>query len=224
MLMNKTLPMCGLLLLLLCQFSSQIFAQILEISEQEFNKVKDSAYQKTSQENHRKILKSEHFHHISDKEPYFQRSVTTETTANGYYEILEDKRGEEIKRTETIEINNRKYLRENSGKWKDITEPKTGSFGVRTAKATKHEETAEFKYLGKQTVNGQIVDVYEQKITRKYEDIPGLSVNEEKIWIDQKRRYLKTETKSRIGDEHIFQMTVEYEYDPSIKITAPRTK
>jgi hypothetical protein len=221
--MNKVLTICGLLFFLLCQFSSQIPAQTREISEQEFNKVKDSAYQKTSQTSHRTILKSHHFHHISDKEPYFQRSVTTEHTANGYYKILEDKRGKEVERTETIEINNRKYLRANNGKWEDVTESKTSRFGG-TGIEIKHEETAERRYLGKQLVNGQTVDVYEQKITRKYEDRDDLSVNEEKIWLDQKGRYLKTETKSRIGDKHIFQMTVEYEYDPSIKITAPKIK
>lgn len=73
-------------------------------------------------------------------------------------------------------------------------------------------------------INGQTVDVYEQKITRKYENIKGLSVNEEKIWIDQRGRYLKTETKSRIGDEHIFQMIVEYEFDPKINVSAPKIK
>jgi hypothetical protein len=222
--MNKILRMCGLVFFLLCQFSSQILAQTREINEQEFNKVKDSAYQKTSAENYRKKLKSQHFHHISDKQPYFQRNVTTERAAKGYYEILEDIRGEEVKRTEMIEINNRKYLRENNGKWKDITKPEAGGFGGGFASAgeIKNEKTPEHRYLGKQTVNGQTVDAYEQKITRKYENIEGLSVNEEKIWIDQKGRYLKTETKTRIGDRNIFQMTVEY--DPSIKITAPKIK
>jgi hypothetical protein len=225
--MNKVLALCFLLFLLLCQFSSQILAQTRGINEQEFNKVKDSAYQKTSAENYRKKLKSQHYHHISDKEPYFQRNVTTELAAKDYHEILEDVRVDEVKRSETIEINNRKYLRENNGKWKDITKPEAGGLGgvfTVTGEVVKNEETAEHRYLGKQMVNGQRVDVYEQKITRKYENIAGLSVNEEKIWIDQKGRYLKTETKTRIGDKHIFQMIVEYEYDPSIRITAPKIK
>lgn len=222
--MNKVLTICGLLFLLLYQFSSQILAQTREISEQDFKKVEDLAYQKTSAENYRKKLKSQHFHHISDKESYFQRNVTTEHAANGYYEILEDKRGEEVKRTETIEINNRKYLRENNGKWKDITKSEAGGFGGGSGSEIKNEKTAEHRYLGKQMVNGQTVDVYEQKITRKYENIEGLSVNEKKIWIDQKGRYLKTETKTRIGDRNIFQMTVEYEYDPGIKISVPKIK
>ena len=214
--------MCGLLFLLLCQFS-QVFAQTREISEQEFKKVEDSAYQKSSAENRRSILNSKHFHHINDKEPYFQRNVTTERTANGYYEVLEDTKGKEIERTETIEINKRKYLKKNNGNWEDITESKTGRFGVLTGEI-KNEKTVEGRYLGKQTLNGQTVDVYEQKTTRKYEDRDDLSVYEEKIWIDQKGRCLKTETKSRIGDKHIFQMTVEYEYDPNIKIIAPKIK
>ena len=222
--MNKVLTICGLLFLLLGQFS-QGLAQTREISEQEFKKVQDSAYQKTSAESYRTKLESQHFYHISDKEPYFQRSVTTERPANGYYEILEDKRGKEVERTETIKINNRKFLRKNNGKWEDITKPKAGGFGgFMTGEVIKNKETIERRYLGKETVNGQTVDVYEQKITRDYENIKGLSINEEKIWIDQKGRYLKTETKSRIGDKHIFQMTVEYEYDPKIKITAPKIK
>lgn len=221
--MNKVLTICGLLFLLLWQFSSQGFAQTREISEQEFKKVEDSAYQKTSAESYRKVLKSQHFHHISDKEPYFQRNVTTERTANGYYEILEDTKGKEIERTETIEINKRKYLKKNNGKWEDITD-KAGRFDSFIGGEIKNEKTVESKYLGKETLNGQTVDVYEQKTTRKYEDRDDLSVYEEKIRIDQKGRYLKTETKSRIGDKYIFQMTVEYEYDPGIKITAPKIK
>jgi ribosome-associated protein YbcJ (S4-like RNA binding protein) len=207
-------------------FSSQIPAQTREISEQEFKKVKDLAYQNTNAENYRKKLKSQHFHNISDQAPYFQRNVTTDHTTNGFYEILEDKRGDKIERTETIEINNRKYLRKNNGQWKDITDPKANEFrgGIITGEIVVNKENAERKYLGKQMLNGQTVDLYEQKITRKYEDMEGLSVNEEKIWIDQNGRYLKTETKSRIGDKHIFQMTVEYEYDASIRISAPKIK
>lgn len=224
--MNKILPICGLLFVLLCQFTLQISAQTREISIEEFGKVKDSAYRKTNAENYRKNLKSRHFHHITDKAPYFQRNVTTEHTANGYYEILEDIRGEEFERTETIEINNRKYSRKNAGDWKDITKPEAGGFGsgFSVGGEIKNEQTAERRYLGKETVNGQTVDVYEQKIKRKYENIEGLSVNEEKIWTDQKGRYLKTETKTRIDDRNIFQMTVEYKYIPGIKIIAPKTK
>jgi hypothetical protein len=217
--------MWSMFFLLLCLFSPQILAQTREINEQEYETVEDSAFQKTRAEKYRKKLKSQHFQNISDKEPYFQRTVTTESTPNGYYEILEDKRGAESERTETIEINNRKYLRKNNGKWNDITKPKAGnSGGFRLGEAIKHEKTAEYRYLGKQTVNGQTGDVYEQKITRKYENRIGLSINEEKIWIDSKGRYLKTETKSRVGDKHILQITIDYEYDPSIKIVAPKIK
>lgn len=143
--------MFGLSFLFFCCFSLQTLAQTREISEQEFRKVKDLTYQKTSEENHRKKLKSQHFHHISDKEPYFQRNVTTEHAANAFYEILEDKKGEKIERTETIEINNRKYLRKNIGGWKDVTEPREGGFsgGLITGEIIKNNENAEHRYLGK---------------------------------------------------------------------------
>lgn len=224
--MNKVSIMCCLFFLFLSFFSSQITAQTREISEQEFKKVGDLAYQKTNAENYRKKLKSQHFHNINDQVPYFQRNVTIERATNGFYEISEDKRGDKIERTETVEINNRKYLRKNNGQWKDITNPKANEFrgGFITGEVVKNKENAQRKYLGKQMLNGQTVDLYEQKITRNYENVEGLSVNEEKIWIDQNGRYLKTETKSRIGDKHIFLMTVEYEYDASIKISAPQIK
>ena len=214
--------MCGLFFFLLCHFSSNVLAQTREISDQEFKKAKDSAYQKTSAENYRTTLKSQHFYNISDKEPYFQRNVITEHTKNGYHEILEDIRGSKIERSETIEIKKRKYLKKSNGKWKDITDEVSG--GLFSATVIENKETTEQRYLGKQTIKGQAVDVYEQKITRKYEDSEGLSVNEEKIWIDQKGRFIMTETKSRIGDKNIFQMTVVYEYDPRIKIAAPKIK
>lgn len=194
------------------------------MSEQEFKKIQDSAYQKTNAESYRTILKSQHFKHITDKGPFFQRSVITERTTDGYYEILEDKRGEKIERTETIEINNRKYVKKNNGKWEDVTPPpQTESFGggFSTGGVIKNDKKTEQRYLGKTTVNSKTVDPYEQTITRQYENSPGLSIKEEKIWIDQKGRYLQTEIKSRMGDKNVFHMTVEYEYDPSIKITAP---
>ena len=223
--MNKISTICGLLFFLLCYFSVQTQAQTRKISEEQFNEIEKSAYQKTSAENYRKKLKSQHFHRITDKEPYFQRNVTTERAGTDFYEILEDTRGKEVKRTERIEINNRKYLKENNSAWKDVTAPENSGFGGGfIGKAIEEEKTSEQSYLGKQTINGQAVDVYEQKITRKYESNIGLSISEEKIWIDQKGRYIKTETKSRIGDEHIFQMTVEYEYAPNIRITAPKIK
>ena len=78
---------------------------------------------------------------------------------------------------------------------------------------------SDVRYVGEESVNGEASLVYEYK--NKGEGSRG--ENDSKIWIAKDDGLpLKIESRYKTGD--LKTMTIEYEYDPNIKIEIPATK
>jgi CRISPR/Cas system-associated protein endoribonuclease Cas2 len=127
---------------------------------------------------------------------------------------------------ETITIGDKFYVRVGDGKWRqgktaDATQLKDESAAI--------EEKSQYKYLGKDKLDGQDANVYEKTVERKTIAVSNrkkmLIKTTEKYWFGENGELLKVKSESK-GKSRSASFNAEfetiYEIDPNIKIEEPK--
>ncbi len=130
-----------------------------------------------------------------------------------------------ITKSETIYIENKKYVRKNDGEWKEeLIKPKVSTQSERKIEV----ESNEYKYLGQETINAQPTEIYVHVAKHKFKNEKtsrtSNSIYTTKYWLDKNGLLHKMESQAEISDgimNSSSKRTYFYEYDPTIKIEAP---
>ena len=202
---------------ILCVFTS-ISAQEKSVSEQQITAIKNSAAEKLSRSRFRVKMTSESYKNADDSAPFWFYSSTMEITPDGYHSVVETKSDARVNRTEIVKFGGRKFFRSNSGSWREVSstdeisgtggEPSVPLFPVKSV---------EYKYLGRDIINGQNVYTYEIKTFGS----DSVSFNTETMWVNKEGLYVKKKFETRQNKKVISTLVYDYEYDPNIKIEAP---
>ncbi len=229
--MKKSFNIVVLSILILCSFINT-FAQEKTVSEQDITNLKDTAYEKLKDKVYRVTMTSEGYMNAKDSSPnQFVKEITEYISPDRRHSIYERKTGETTFREETISIGQKKYVRRDNGNWKELSlignsaGNGTGSgSGFKTA-IIDNEKTVECKYKGKETIKNQKADLYVLTTTRRYNspNFKSTTVITEKFWLDKDGIFLKRESETKLDYKKVISHIVwEYQYDPNIKIEAPR--
>lgn len=109
--------------------------------------------------------------------------------------------------------------------WKQITPSPVsgiGGYGYGTGDGTSSEKptvTTEYKLTVDQFVNQQAADLYEVTVSHRYSFSSAPSVYSYKYWINKNGFFAKVQEVGVAGEK-----TVDYEYNPNIKIEDPLLK
>ena len=128
-------------------------------------------------------------------------------------------------RYEYIGIGNKTYSRKGNGLWKispPLLEPPDDFLEVKPFKGL--VLTNEYLYLGEQTLNGIVSDLYQvtAKLTNSLGRGDYFRQSVKKIWFDKKGRLLKKQVEATYTMFNTSEQAItEYEYDVPIKIEAP---
>lgn len=144
--------------------------------------------------------------------------------------VVEKKTAKGIEQTEYIDIGRDRFVKRNGGEW-EIFEPTgsgrgTGS-GTGSGEEPKIETTSKNVLKKGEKINNQTVDLYQVVTNRKYiyPTKTYTDVQTESFWFDRNGRFVKTVEEYHDGETgKVSRKTVEYEYDPKIKIEAPVLK
>ncbi|MBX7173844.1 MAG: hypothetical protein K1X72_22940 [Pyrinomonadaceae bacterium] len=210
--------------LVLCGFITT-FAQEKVIQKSEFDGIVKNVME---------IFKSRPFRitstseiHVNGKPQENRASKTViEVNKNNRRFVNERTSSEKTSKREYIQIGEKAYLREDSGEWKEtnIIDPnQTGSLKIVS-------EQIEYKLIGTEALNNQVVNVYlktsnSKKIDSANNDQEILSVESVKYWIDKDGSLLKRETnrENKVGALTIhFHAVSKFEYDQNIQISPPK--
>lgn len=122
--------------------------------------------------------------------------------------------------TEWIYIGDKIFLRQGAKeKWKIYVESEN-SYGAGVGNGTgssieKPEITVEYKLTTNQMLRNQQSDLYQKITTRKYKNSEPF-VHTESYWFDKEGFFISYKSENEYQRE-----TIDYEYDPKIKIEAP---
>ena len=217
------------LLILLLVFTAFVagFGQEKVISENEFTAVYDKW----------KLLSKEKSYRIKETFESYLNGNPSNHNEDSFSEYAppDKKRFVSILKTpmfttkiETIQIGEQKFTRKDEGEWKEVI---TKENAPPKRNRTISVENNSYKYLDRETINGQKTEVYEQvikhKITNEKTSVESNSTIKNKYWFDENGLLLKTTTVAEIisgGMTSLSKRAYVYEYDPNIKIEAPVLK
>ena len=212
-----------ILLLIFIGFIS-IFGQDKTISESEFRVVFDKWNQLSKQKTYRVkvIAESQLNGNVSN---FREESYNEFVPPDRRRYVSELKTPTLSNRVETIYIGEKKYTRKNLGEWKEV---KVEEKSQRKKDKIIIAEQIEYKYIGKESLEGQKANVYEQlvkhKITNEKQATESFSTIKMKYWFGESGLLLKMEMETEITSgimKSFSRRTWNYEYDPNIKIEAP---
>lgn len=203
-------------------------AQKRELSEQEFEKIKTDAEDRSYKSNRHIVMESRHFDKGSAARPTLEIGEVSEGTADGHWRSLRiEKNKDGTKENETIIIGKAEYVRSSGGSWALKVDEEGNRFTVsgKWGEANLKETDFKFAYLGKVEVDGQNCSLYESKQYRNYQLRPGRNLAYtiiERLWIGADGKFIKRQTQTVESDGHLSIDTVwTYEYPARLKIEAP---
>lgn len=129
-----------------------------------------------------------------------------------------------VKTMEEIFVGAKQFRKEHGEKWKDITNENYGVAGGGGGGGNA-DVSKTYRYLGKVTLNDQPADLYEEEtiIEDAFQNRVFVRTETERYWFNAAGLFVKIASEYKSGASSQVRFTVsEYEYDPSIKIAAPR--
>ena len=203
--------------------SGQVKTNENVIKESEFNEVLSKATEN---------LKGKTYRLTKTEEDFNNRNASSESVTINILEIVPPNKRREVEEVKSPSKNTRieriwdgknLYEKENDGEWKKYSGGGGLSYDIATGKIT-----TTYKYVGKESLNGKTVNVYEMESHRIANKLTRTSqyqveyVVKTKYWISEDGYFLKTLKESdAVGAEWLRRETEIYEYDPNIKIEAP---
>jgi hypothetical protein len=134
----------------------------------------------------------------------------------------------DLVRNESIRIGDRSFIRQRSGEWTVGTTSSSGQgggYGTGVGTSTPIF-VVECHYVGSETINGKLVDVYQKVRTTTFERPDGnmVDIMTKRYWFDRQGLLVK-----EVHDNHqpaprttpFYRLVWEYEYDPTIRIEPP---
>ena len=213
----------GIFLLIFACFAFG-FGQVKTISENEFKAIYDKWSLLSKNETYRIKMTSESKLNGSPSN-HNQQSINE-------YAPPDKKRFVSILKTprlntkiETIHIGEKKYTRKDDGEWREVT--------TKANAPSKNDriifvESNEYKYLGREIINGQKAEVYERitkhRINNEKTSSESYSTIKTKYWFDKNGLLLKMMNEMELISGIMTSVSTniyDYEYDPKIKIEAP---
>lgn len=193
------------------------------ISESDFKEVLSKADSLLNGKIYRMTKTEETF---TDRETNPQRVETNilETVPpNKRREVEVIKSATENSRTERIWDGKNFYKKENDGKWQKFS----GGGGLAGSFVSGRISNT-FKFVGEESLNGKMSDVYETEMRRVANKATQTSayqveyVTKTKYWFSENGQFLKIIRNSEVvGSKSLVRETTVYEYDKNIKIEAP---
>jgi len=193
------------------------------IKEKDFQEILGKATEK---------LKGKTYRLTKTEENFSDRDANPESVKVNILEIIPPNKRREVEefksltknsRTERIWDGKNLYEKENDGEWK-----KYDGGGGGGGNFTSGRITTTYKFIGKSTLNNQIVNVYEAEMNRIANKLTRTSqyqvqyVEKTKYWISEDGYFLKSVKESEIaGSKSLTCEVAVYEYDQNIKIEAP---
>lgn len=147
-----------------------------------------------------------------------------------YHYIFETTTAAGTERTEYIDIGKESFVRRGDGDWEIFVPSGKGGMGNGTGDGFERPqiETKVVRTLSKNVnVNDQTANLYQTVTTVKYTFTTRTHTNVfiESYWFDNSGRMLKSFEETQYGDtKKSTRSTTEYDYDPNLKIEAPRIK
>ena len=207
------------------------FAQEKIISEQELNNLKANAYKKLEGKTYRVTMISKIYRNDSDSSPYYiSKDVSEYISPDRSRGVNETTNEKGTTRTETISINQKRYIRKNNEDWEEYKPSKSVRSTVQGDRVDmSNKTTIEAKYKGQTKINNQSADLYEIQTTSEFMSANGRTNNVyisiERFWFNKDGLILKREFEAKPeSGQNISQTTWEYDYNPKIKIEAPIIK
>ena len=204
-----------------------ISAQEKIISENEFKEIQAKAKEKLQNKIYRLTKTEEQFSDRNLEPEKVEINILEIVPPDKRREVNEIKSPNENSKREEIWDGKNQYVRENNGDWKKYSGGGNGSGG--SFKSGKITTT--YKFIGKSTLNSQLVNVYEVEMNRKavkYNMTSRFEVNyieKTKYWFSENGFLLKSVREEESADSKwLTRESWIYEYDPNIKIEAPIIK
>jgi hypothetical protein len=219
-----------LAVLFLLSFS--IFAQNKGMTEQEFDQTLEKANKTTYDGVLRSSMYSEHYERDTGKKAVSVITEIFESDGNESSRSLRTQMGKihNLER-ESIRIGSVEYIREHGSKWAKINKDESSKGGLSGSVFTVageeklKEQKFEYRHIGKVSLNGETVDLYESEKYRNYQFRPDWNHKYtiiDQYWINSAGRYVKRKNRTIEGDGFVtLEIVWTYEYPTEIKIEAP---
>lgn len=202
-----------------------VFAQARSITETDYEALQERHRQSAQGKNFRSVYTLEVIEPDTIKPIYLETRITEIGLPHDSRYFIEERRKGESTTSESINANNKSYVREGKGKWivTDNLMPRgeinTTETGTRQAK---YDSTI-YRKLEHSILDGRQVDVYEIVYTIS-STVNGATTQMEtskRIWVNNDGIIVKTVVKS--GNENQIQKisTWLYDYESKIVVTAP---
>lgn len=203
-----------------------VSAQEKILSENEFKEIVARAEQNLKGKTYRLTRTEEIFSDRSANAESVNIEINEYVQPDKWREVVETKSTNKNSRIERIWDGKNLYERENDGEWKKFSGGGGISGSIKSGKIT-----TIYKFIEKSVLNNQPVNVYEVEQNRKAAKLSQNGMYEvhyierTKYWISEDGYFLKKLSENEIaGSKSLIRETWIYEYDPNIKIEAPKNK
>jgi len=213
--------LCSLLILF---GLTSAFSQERVISKSEFDVLLKNATEIFKTIPYRVMVSAETKVNGKPQESSSSKTLIQVAGADKRHFVREYRSQKENKKSEFLQIGGKTFTRENEGKWQESTMPNNSA----ESRIKTISEQSEFRWIGRETLNNQSVDIYKKISTSKRLDTLNnqeiLSTETVKYWIGANGALLKREMEreNRRGENVFhFRNTAMIEYDKNIQVIAP---
>lgn len=194
-----------------------VFGQEKLIEKKDYQEITTKAYANLKGKAYRTIYTYETFPDRNSSTTKSSKTITERVPPDRFRWIFES----DGEKKEIIQIGPKRYIKLNNNEWKVDDGAGLGNGAGGGAQV----ESESYKLIATNSLNGQIVDVYEK--TEKLKNFSAGDENRQEIWTTRywiakdgllmkaEHEYETVSTKSLVREVTI------YEYDPNIKIEAP---
>jgi hypothetical protein len=175
------------------------------------------------------VTVDEQFENQSPTPVSFSKSIREILPPDRNRRIYETRTVNGIERIEYIDIGEKSFMRRNDGEW-EIYAPTGMGMGNGSGYEDgipKVEITTVKTLTRGETINNQTVDLYKTVVSKKfiYPTKTFTEISTESFWFDRSGKMLKSIREFQDGARNsLSRTTVEYEYNPNLKIEEPRVK
>ncbi|MEZ5428433.1 MAG: hypothetical protein R2747_19340 [Pyrinomonadaceae bacterium] len=178
-----------------------------------------AAYEKLNDLAYRSVRVEENF----DGEGGAEKTISEFVPPDRRHTIIEKKTEKGVKTDEYIYVDGIGYHRTDDEDWQIIRGGSGSGSGNGSGIGETPIITEERRLVRGQIVGKQKADLYEIVTTHKFTD--HSNIYESRVWLNEAGLFVKTESKTSYGiSKKTYRTTVDYEYDPKIKIEAPEIK
>lgn len=212
-----------------------IFAQGVRIRHEDFTAAHQKAFEQLKGKPQRIIAKSvSRLEKSTNSFESFNEIIPPDKRRFLWNQKAEPKHSSSEIFTETIEIGQKRFTRIMNGAWKEEAIPPKSENKIQNDKP-QTEKTLEHYFLGETTYDGKPADLYEVVIRDRLktkqpsgEETETLVLMKTKYWFGKNGLWIRDESEYEFSDAvnnkvtNRQQMTRTYDYDPNIKIEAPK--